>query len=95
MWGGNLTEMAAAICSASALAHLTDGLYFYPDDDLLYTADEALAVTREDLKHVPRSRRASEAVQRVALGGKESRKKSENSRTRFGLNSDIHFFLLS
>ena len=52
-WGGDLTEMAAAVCSASALAHLTDGLYYYPDDDLLYTADEALSVTREDLKHVP------------------------------------------
>lgn len=48
-WGGDLTEMAAALSAAAALAKLTDGLYYYADDDLLYNADEALEATRKDL----------------------------------------------
>ena len=49
-WGGDLDEMGAALTAASALAKLTDGIYFYPDDDILYTADEAVESTRRDLQ---------------------------------------------
>ena len=48
-WGGNLDEMAAALSAAATLAKLTDGIYFYPDDDILYDADEAIEATRNDL----------------------------------------------
>jgi hypothetical protein len=48
-WGGNLTECAASLSAAAALAKLTDGVYYYPNDDLLYGADEAVAATRRDL----------------------------------------------
>jgi hypothetical protein len=48
-WGGDVTECAAALTAATALAVATDGLYFYPDDDLFYNAQEAVAATRQDL----------------------------------------------
>ena len=49
-WGGDLDEMSAATTAAAALAKLADGIYFYPDDDILYTADEAVEATRRDLQ---------------------------------------------
>lgn len=49
-WGGDLLEMAAAITAAAALTKLTDGVYFYPGDDIVLGADEAVQATREDLK---------------------------------------------
>jgi len=52
-WGGNLMEMCAALSAAASLAKASGGLYFYPDDDLLYEADEALSVTRKELGSVP------------------------------------------
>jgi hypothetical protein len=52
-WGGDLLEMCAALSAAASLAKLTKGLYFYPDDDVIYDADEALIATRNDLKSVP------------------------------------------
>jgi len=52
-WGGDLLEMCAALSAAASLAKLTNGLYFYPDDDIIYEADEALIATRNDLKSVP------------------------------------------
>lgn len=52
-WGGDLLEMCAALSAAASLAKLTNGLYFYPDDDIIYDADEALIATRNDLKSVP------------------------------------------
>lgn len=48
-WGSDLTECAAALSAAAALAKVTDGVYFYPDDDIVYDADEAIAATRRDL----------------------------------------------
>ena len=51
-WGSNLTECAAALSAAAALAKLTDGIYFYPDDDVLYNADEAIEATRRDLSSI-------------------------------------------
>jgi hypothetical protein len=48
-WGGDMTECAAASSAAAALAKITDGVYFYPDDDLIYNADEAVDATRKDL----------------------------------------------
>jgi hypothetical protein len=52
-WGGDLTECAAAISAAAALAKLTDGIYFYPDDDLVYRAGEAIEATWRDLGSIP------------------------------------------
>lgn len=48
-WGGDLTEMAAALSAAAALTKLTDGIYYYPNDDIVYGADEAVEATRRDL----------------------------------------------
>lgn len=48
-WGGDLNEMSAALAAASALTSLADGIYYYPDDDILYTADEAVQATKRDL----------------------------------------------
>jgi hypothetical protein len=52
-WGGDLLEMCAALSAAASLVKITDGIYFYPDDDIVYGADEALSVTQRDLKSVP------------------------------------------
>ena len=52
-WGSDLLEMCAALSATASLAKLTNGLYFYPDDDIIYEADEALIATRNDLKSVP------------------------------------------
>jgi hypothetical protein len=49
-WGSDLTEMSAALAAAGSLTKLTDGIYFYPDDDILYAADEALRATKRDLE---------------------------------------------
>lgn len=49
-WGGNLAECAAAISAAAGLAKLTDGVYFYPDDDIIRNAEETLEATRQDLR---------------------------------------------
>ena len=48
-WGGDLAECGAAISAAAALTKLADGIYFYPDDDIVYGADEAVSATQEDL----------------------------------------------
>lgn len=52
-WGGNLLEMCAALSAAVVLAKLTDGIFFYPDDDIIYGADEAVDVIRRDLSSIP------------------------------------------
>jgi hypothetical protein len=51
-WGGHLLEMCAALSTAAALAKLTDGIYFYPDDDILYGSEEAMQATVRDLASV-------------------------------------------
>lgn len=50
--GSDLSEYASALSAAAALTMLTDGIYFYPDDDLLYDANEALEATRRDLRSI-------------------------------------------
>ncbi len=52
IWGGDLTEMCAALSAAAALAKLADGIYFYPADDIIYAADEAIEAVRRDLSSV-------------------------------------------
>jgi hypothetical protein len=49
-WGGDLDELAAAISCAAALTLVADGIYYYPNDGILYGADEAVAATRRDLE---------------------------------------------
>ncbi len=51
-WGSDLTECAASLSAAAALTKLTDGIYFYPDDDILYGGDEAVEATRRDLSSI-------------------------------------------
>ena len=51
-WGGDLTECAAAISSAAALTKLADGIYFYPDDDIIRTAADVVEATREELSSI-------------------------------------------
>jgi hypothetical protein len=51
-WGGDINEMCAALSAAAALTKLTDGIYFWPDDDTIYAADEAVEATRRDLSSV-------------------------------------------
>jgi hypothetical protein len=51
-WGGDLMECAAALSSAAALTKLTDGIYFYPDDDVIYTAADVVEATRRDLSSI-------------------------------------------
>jgi hypothetical protein len=49
-WGGDMAECGAALSAAAALAK--DGIYFYPDDDIVYGADEAVAATQRDLEQI-------------------------------------------
>jgi len=51
-WGGDLTEMAAALSAAAALTKLCDGIYYNPQDDIVYRADEAVEATRSDLSSI-------------------------------------------
>ena len=41
-WGGDLVEAAAAISCGAALAKLTDGIFYDPDADCIFTADTVL-----------------------------------------------------
>ena len=51
-WGGDLVECAAAISSAAALTKLADGIYFYPDDDIIRTAEDVVETTRQELSSI-------------------------------------------
>lgn len=51
-WGNDLTECAAALSAAAALTKLTDGVYFDPDDDVLYNVEEAIEAVRRDLSSI-------------------------------------------
>ena len=51
-WGGDLVECAAAISSAAVLTELADGIYFYPDDDIIRTAENVVEATREELSSI-------------------------------------------
>ena len=51
-WGGDLAECGAAISAAAALTKVSDGVYFYPDDDILYGAEEAVDATRKELSAI-------------------------------------------
>jgi hypothetical protein len=51
-WGGDLMACAAAISSAAALTKLTGGIYFYPDDNIIYTADDVVETTRQELSSI-------------------------------------------
>jgi hypothetical protein len=48
-WGGDPAECAAALSAAAALTVVTDGLYYYPDDELFYDAQQVVPATRKDL----------------------------------------------
>jgi hypothetical protein len=48
-WGGDIVEAAAAISCAAALTRLTDGIYFDPETDRVFSADVVLDGIKEDL----------------------------------------------
>ncbi len=48
-WGGDLNECAAGLSAAAALVNLADGIYYYPDDGILYDAEQVVEATRKDL----------------------------------------------
>ena len=51
-WGGDMMECGAALSAAAALANVADGIYFYPDDDIVYDAAEAVTATQRDLQQI-------------------------------------------
>jgi len=51
-WGGDMMECGAALSAAAVLAHVADGIYFYPDDDIVYDAVEAVTATERDLQQI-------------------------------------------
>ena len=51
-WGGDVLECGAAISAAAALAQVADGIYFYPDDGIVYDAAEAVVATKNDLENL-------------------------------------------
>jgi hypothetical protein len=52
-WGGRLDECGSAMCAAAALAKIADGVYFYPDDDILLSSEDAVGATRGDISSIP------------------------------------------
>ena len=48
-WGEALMEMAAALSAAATLTQFSDGIYYNPQDDVVYSAEEAVEATRRDL----------------------------------------------
>jgi len=48
-WGGDLVEAAAALSCGAALAKLTDGVFYDPDADSVFTADTVLDGVQEYL----------------------------------------------
>jgi hypothetical protein len=48
-WGGDVVEAAAAISCGAALAKLTDGIYYDPETDRVFTANTVIEGIREDL----------------------------------------------
>jgi hypothetical protein len=47
-WDGDVAECGAALSAGAALAKVSDGIYFYPDDDIVCSADEAVKAARRD-----------------------------------------------
>jgi hypothetical protein len=54
IWGGDLTECAAALCAAAALAKLMGGVVFDPAESTLHGVDEAVAAARRELEDIRR-----------------------------------------
>jgi hypothetical protein len=52
-WSGSMDECGSAICAAAALAQIADGVYFYPDDDILLSAEGTVGTTLGDLNAIP------------------------------------------
>lgn len=52
-WGVDFLEMCAALSAAASLAKVAEGIYFYPDEDIIFNADEALHATWGDLNLAP------------------------------------------
>ncbi len=48
-WGGDLVEAAAALSCGAALTKLTDGIFYDPDADRVFTADKVLDGVQEYL----------------------------------------------
>jgi hypothetical protein len=48
-WGGDMVEMACALIASVALAKVSDGVWFDPQEGVCLTASEALAQVKTDL----------------------------------------------
>ena len=49
IWHSDLQDLGVSITASAALASLTGGFYFYPDDDIFLSASESIEQTRKDL----------------------------------------------
>jgi len=48
-FGRDIEEMFAAMTAAAALTKLSDGRYYFPDEDVLYNGDQAVEAAQEEL----------------------------------------------
>ncbi len=53
-WGGDFQEAVAGMCVAAALAKLVDGVVFDEAEDRLLSAEDAIAVARQNLQVLPK-----------------------------------------
>lgn len=51
-WGGDLTECAAALSAAAALTAIAQGIYYDPEADTIFDANEAVEATRHELGEI-------------------------------------------
>jgi hypothetical protein len=52
-WGGDYQEAVAGMCGAAALAKLVDGVVFDEAEDKLLAVEEAIALARKSIRHLP------------------------------------------
>ena len=52
IWGGDLNEMGAAVCASAALAVLTGGVLYFPQDGDVFAGAEAVAWAMEAVNAV-------------------------------------------
>jgi hypothetical protein len=49
IWPSDSQDLGVSITASAALASLTGGFYFYPDDEIFLSASESIEQTRKDL----------------------------------------------
>jgi hypothetical protein len=51
-WGGDLQECSAAIAAAAVLTLMTDGMFYDPQEDKIFTKDDVIPMARQTLKEI-------------------------------------------